>query len=135
VSDPASLRHGVDLVDIDEFRGVFDRHADFEARVFSAGESEYCRSRPDPAMHFAARFAAKEATLKALGLGIGAVGIDAKLREVEVARDGGRPRLVLTGRVARAADRRGVRGTALSLSHTRGMAVASVVMTAERMGA
>ena len=113
------LRHGIDLVDIAEFRSVFDRHAAFEPRVFSDGERDYCRSQADPAVHFAARFAAKEATLKALGLGMGAVGIDAKLREIEVTREGGPPEIRLSGRVAQAARRNGVRTTVVSLSHTK----------------
>jgi holo-[acyl-carrier protein] synthase len=125
---PEGLRHGIDLVDIAEFREVFGRHDAFAERVFTAGEREYCRARADPAMHFAARFAAKEALLKALGLGIGAVGIDARLLEIEVVRDGGPPGLVLHGKTARVARRRGVGRTALSLSHTTKLAMASVVM-------
>jgi holo-[acyl-carrier protein] synthase len=130
VSSPGNprLRHGIDLVDLAEFRRVFDRHAAFEDRVFSVGEREYCRARPDPATHFAARFAAKEATLKALGMGMGAVGIDARLKDIEVTREGGPPEIVLHGKMARAADRHGVGTTALSLSHSREAAIASVIM-------
>ena len=131
MSGPKEIRHGIDLVEIAEFRAVFDRHPAFAERVFSDDERAYCRSRPDPAVHFAARFAAKEATLKALGIGIGAVGIDGKLKEIEVARRGGRPEVVLHGRTARAARRRGVTASALSLSHTRGMAIASVVLSTD----
>jgi holo-[acyl-carrier protein] synthase len=130
VSSPGSpiLRHGIDLVDLAEFRRVFDRHAAFEERVFSDGERDYCRTRPDPTTHFAARFAAKEATLKALGMGMGAVGIDARLKDIEVKREGGSPEIVLHGRMARAADRHSVGTTVLSLSHSGGAAIASVIM-------
>lgn len=130
----ASLRHGIDLVDIAEFREVFRRHAAFEERVFSDGEREYCHAQVNPAMHFAARFAAKEAALKALGMGMGAVGIDARLKEIEVTREAGPPVLVLHGRMARAADRHQVAATALSLSHTRELAIASVVMRSDEPG-
>ena len=122
------LRHGIDLVDIAEFREVLGRHAAFEERVFSEGERAYCRTQADPAIHFAARFAAKEAALKALGLGMAAVGIDARLSDIEVTREGGCPEIVFHGKVARAARRQSVGSTALSLSHTREMAIASVVM-------
>jgi holo-[acyl-carrier protein] synthase len=124
---PIPLRHGVDLVAIEEFRAVMARHASFEERVFTAGERAYCLAQADPAVHFAARFAAKEAVLKALGAGIGAVGIDRALGEVEVVREAGSPRVVLAGRPARIARRLGCRGLALSLSHTREHALASVV--------
>jgi holo-[acyl-carrier protein] synthase len=122
------LRHGIDLVDVAEFRAVLEKHDGFAERLFTAGERAYCDSQKDPAVHLAARFAAKEAVLKALGTGLPAVGIDGRLLEIEVTRDGGRPKLRLHGRAERSARRRGVRSTALSLSHTRDAAVASVVM-------
>jgi holo-[acyl-carrier protein] synthase len=62
--------HGVDLVSIDRIRKILEREDNhFEGRVFSAGEIAYCRSKKDPHPHFAARFAAKEAYGKALGMG------------------------------------------------------------------
>ncbi len=128
-TDGVTLRHGIDLVDIGEFRRVFGSHAAFEERVFSTGERDYCRQRPDPVPHFAVRFAAKEAVLKALGKGLSAVGIHARLREIEVIRHHGAPELVLHGRMARAARRAGVGATALSLSHSGSAAIASVIMT------
>jgi holo-[acyl-carrier protein] synthase len=111
------------------------RHDRFAERVFTAGERAYCESRPDPAPHFAARFAAKEAALKALGLGIQGLGVDAVLQGVEVVREEGPPRLLLTGRAQRRARELGVRATALSLAHDGDTAIASVVMWAGTGGA
>src|SRR5207244_8510515 len=88
---------GVDLVNIPRMRDVIDRWQDrFLQRVFTEQEIAYCRARRDPVPHFAARFAAKEAALKALGTGLR---LGVSWRELEVRREGGQaPTLVLTGR-------------------------------------
>src|SRR6059058_3337064 len=88
---------GVDLVNIPRMRDVIDRWRDrFLSRVFTEDEIAYCRARKDPVPHFAARFAAKEAGLKALGTGL-RLGIS--WRELEVKRErGGPPMLILRGR-------------------------------------
>jgi holo-[acyl-carrier protein] synthase len=126
VTAPA-LRHGIDVVQVERLRGVMERSPRFEEEVFTEGERAYCRRRPDPWPHFAARFAAKEATLKALKRGIFGEGVDRALREVEVVREEGAPRLVLHGATAKAAERAGFASPALSLSHDGGIAMASVV--------
>lgn len=93
--------------------------------VFTPAEIAYCEARRHPERHFAARFAAKEALFKALS----GSGPPDFLREVEVTRDGDAPpRLVLHGRVKEAADRLGVRSALVSLSHTAGLAAASVIL-------
>ena len=66
---PAPLRHGVDLVHVPRLRAAMEGQTRFEEEVFTEGERAYCRRRADPWPHFAARFAAKEAVLKALGRG------------------------------------------------------------------
>jgi holo-[acyl-carrier protein] synthase len=124
----AHLRHGIDLVEIDQLRGAMARNPAFEARVFTASERAYCHARPDPLPHFAARFAAKEAALKALGIGITPLGIDRGLGEVEVRRHGSAPVLALSGRPQRRADALGVRPAAVSLSHAGTFAIASVLL-------
>src|SRR2546430_17446410 len=88
---------GVDLVNIPRMRDVIDRWQDrFLRRVFTEAEIAYCRARRDPVPHFAARFAAKEAGLKALGTGLR---LGMSWRELEVRRErGGAPTLVLSGR-------------------------------------
>ena len=64
---------GIDLVDVDRFRRTLARRPGLIERLFTPGEREYCQLRTDPTERFAVRFAAKEATLKSMGVGIGAV--------------------------------------------------------------
>jgi holo-[acyl-carrier protein] synthase len=61
------IYQGVDLVEIPKFAGVLERHTNFATEIFSPGEREYCASKKEPHAHFAGRFAAKEAFIKALG--------------------------------------------------------------------
>ena len=131
MSDAApSLRHGVDLVHVPRLREAMETHARFEEEVFTEGERAYCRRRADPWPHFAARFAAKEAVLKALGRGLFGEGVDRSLREIEVVRDrGGPPAVRLSGAVLARAERLRLGAAALSLSHDGDTALASVVWT------
>gem|GEM_PF-138087 len=115
---------GIDAVDVARFRRVLARRPSLLGRLFTETERAYAARAADPAARLAVRFAAKEAVLKALGVGLGA----AAFRDVEVARHGsGRPVLVLAGRAAALADERGVRRWHVSLTHTATVAVASVL--------
>lgn len=121
------LRHGVDIVEIDRIAWMIEDHADrFLERCFTVGERAYCTFNGSPlAERYAARFAAKEAAMKALGTGWSR-GI--KWTDIEIERDGdGQPRLRITGRAAEIAGGLGIAGWALSLSHTRTLAMASVI--------
>jgi holo-[acyl-carrier protein] synthase len=112
---------GIDLIEIERLELALERRPGLAGRIFRAGELAYAGSRRRPGPHLAARFAAKEAALKALG--IGGLG----LREIEV--EGGDrepPRLQLHGRAAEEAERRGLT-LAVSLTHSRGMAGAVVI--------
>lgn len=122
---------GIDVIEIPRIRESFDRHGErFRDRVYTAAETEYCKSQATPALHYAARFAAKEAFSKSLGLGI-AQGM--AWREIGVVNDSrGAPRLVLTGHAAQLAAERGVWSTHVSLSHTDAVAVAVVILEGER---
>jgi holo-[acyl-carrier protein] synthase len=115
---------GIDLAPIERVQKILARHGErFERKVFTGGERAYCRSRADAAQHFAARFAAKEATLKALGVPEGL-----SWHELEVvSREGAAPTVALSGVAAAAAAERGVTRLHLSLSHAGGQAVAVVV--------
>src|SRR2546427_13171207 len=107
---------GVDLVNIPRMRDVIDRWQDrFLQRVFTEREIAYCRARRDPVPHFAARFAAKEAALKAIGTGLR---LGVSWRELEVRRERGEaPTLVLTGRSRELGLARGGGRVLLTLSH------------------
>jgi holo-[acyl-carrier protein] synthase len=110
---------GIDAVEIDRFRRLLARRPRMARRLFTDGELAYATRRRDPAPPLAARFAAKEAVLKALGVGLGA----ARLTEV-TREDGGAPTLVLAVRAAALASDRGVHRWHLSLTHTGAAAVA-----------
>lgn len=98
----------------------------FRERVFTAGELEDCRERHDEAQALAARFAAKEACLKALGTGWRR---GFSLRDVEVVRtDGGAPAIRLAGGAATRAKECGVRAVHVSLTHEPGLAAAAVIL-------
>ena len=108
-------------------REVLDRTPRFRERVFTPRERDYCDARgAASAQHYAARFAAKEAALKALGTGwSGGVG----WRDVEVINDSsGRPELILSGTARELFRLSGATRTHLSLSHTAEHAVAQVIL-------
>ena len=117
------LSTGVDIVEISRIAGVLERYGDrFLHRIYTSGELEYCRRRPSK---LASRFAAKEATMKALGTGVRGVG----WKDIEVVRaPSGAPGIELHGRAKRRAERLQVREISVSLSHSREYAVAFVVV-------
>lgn len=116
---------GVDILEIARMEKVLARRPSFAVRVFTEEERAYCERMARPAQHYAARFAAREAVLKALGTGFShGVG----LADVSVQNnDAGRPEVVLTGRAREIADEQGIREVALSLSYTHDVAVANAV--------
>jgi holo-[acyl-carrier protein] synthase len=107
---------GTDLVEIPRFRLAMERRGQrLDERLFSDDERAYAYRQKDPAKSLAARFGAKEAVMKALGVGLWKF----KLRDVEVVRQrSGAPRVALHGRAQELASERGVRGWHLSLTHT-----------------
>lgn len=122
---------GVDIVEIERMRLALTRHPRMKERIFSEEERAYCDARNKPHIHYAMRFAAKEAVLKALGMGFSG-GI--RFTDVEVVRDErGRPEPRLTGRAAEVAHEAGVAELHLSLSFTHSTAVASAVAITEDM--
>ena len=118
---------GTDLTEIERVRRSVERFGErFLRRVYTEGEIAYCMRKKNFAESFAARFAAKEAAAKALGTGISR---GVSWQEFEVTREpGARPVLRLHGRAAHIARQMGVVHIALSLTHTREMAMAVVVM-------
>jgi holo-[acyl-carrier protein] synthase len=112
------MRIGVDLIEIERVRQALERYPGFRDRCFTAAEQEYCDSRANPAQHYAARFAAKEAVGKALGSGVLFT-----WREVEI-RGRPKPGVALSGRTKAWADRLGAGAIDLSMSHSRELATA-----------
>ncbi len=114
---------GVDLIEIDRVRRALERYPGFRERCFTDEERRYCESRPNPAQHYAARFAGKEAVGKALGFGVARA---FAWRDVEIV---GRPKpdVHLRGRVAAWADKVGAGSLDLSMTHSRGLAAAVCV--------
>lgn len=118
---------GIDIVKVDRIMASLERFGHrMEARLFTAGELEYCKQHKDPLPHLAARFAAKEAASKALGTGMsGGVGF----KQIEVIQPGGRvPTLRFHDQALRRYEALGCAASHLSLSHDGGLAVACVVL-------
>ena len=115
---------GNDLVDIDRFRRVLERTPKLRERLFTEAERSYADARADPTERYAVRFAAKEAVMKALGVGLGEI----EMRDIEVRRaESGAPEIVLHGNAAELAARRGVQRWLVTLSHSETVAQAIVV--------
>ncbi|MDZ7674354.1 MAG: holo-ACP synthase [Acidimicrobiales bacterium] len=117
---------GIDLVDVERFRVSLERTPSMLERMFTEGERAYALRANDPTERLAVRFAAKEAVMKALTVGLGAFGF----HDVEVLRDDdGVPSLGVYGPALALADDRGVTGWQVSLTHTATSAGAVVVAT------
>ena len=125
---------GVDIVEVERMAAILEKSKSFAERVFSPNECEYCNAKSRPAVHYALRFAAKEAVVKALGTGF-ADGID--VRDIEVEKNAaGKPLVNLTGKALEIAEEQGVRELSLSLSYTHTDAVAcAMAVTAEAVRA
>jgi holo-[acyl-carrier protein] synthase len=115
---------GVDAVDIERFRASLARTPSMRERLFTAEELAYVAPKVDPAPSLAARFAAREAVMKAMGVGLGAFGF----HEVWVTRAAsGAPSLAVTGRALELAVDRGITKWHLSITHSGLVAIATVV--------
>lgn len=118
---------GIDIVEVPRIAGAIKRHGErFIRRVFTDAEILYCDSKTNRVERYAARFAAKEAGMKAIGTGWKR---GVTWRDLEVRREaGGRPTLGFSGKAAEFAARLGVRRASLSLSHTVEHAIAQVIL-------
>lgn len=114
---------GIDAVDVGRFRDLLTRRPHMRDRLFTPDELASLAGREDDAASLAARFAVREATMKALGVGLGAI----DFHDVWVEKlASGAPRLVVTGRAEALARTQGVDGWHVSITHTDGVAVAVV---------
>lgn len=120
VRQPAPLSVGIDLLDIDRLERALERRPRLADRLFTDAERAYAASRARPGEHLAARFCAKEAVAKALGMEAW------NFRDVEVTSAGGPPEVTLHGTVAARAAELGVR-VSISLTHTASDAAAIAV--------
>ncbi len=117
---------GMDATEIPRIERTIADYGDrFLRRIFTEGEIEYCRSRRRSAQHFAARFAIKEAAMKALGTGRSR---GVMWRDIEVVRRGGPPQLQFHGGAARRFQAMGGRSSAITITHTDDLALAQVIL-------
>ena len=124
---------GLDATEIDRIRQTIERFGDrFLQRVFAPGEIAYANRRRNPAPHFAARFAAKEAAMKALGTGHSR---GVLWRDIEVVRLAGPPQLRFHGGAARRFQAIGATGALLSMTHSDTLALAQVVLLSSESAA
>ena len=120
---------GIDIIEIHRVERLLERHRDRLDRLFTPTEIEYCTSRRKPGQSFAARFAVKEAVLKAIGIGWRG---NVAWTDVETVLDPlGAPSVVLRGEALTLARQRGIGEFKVSISHSRENAVAFVVACAE----
>jgi len=118
---------GIDLVEIARIETILNKWEEkFLCRIYSAGEIRYCNERARPAVHFAARFAVKEAFLKAIGLGMGG---GVRFRDIETIHDErGKPIIKPAGGASSFLEAREIRSVHLSISHTNVHATAIVML-------
>ena len=119
---------GTDLIEIVRIQRAIEKNPHFMERVYTANEIAYCRRKKNAWQSFAARFAAKEAVSKALGTGIGPVG----LIEIEILNaENGQPKVVLHGKALQLAADRNIQRVHISLSHSEAYAMATAVLEGE----
>ena len=118
---------GIDIAEVDRIEQTIARFGTrFTERIFTPSEIRYCESKANKAERYAARFAAKEAGMKAIGTGWSR---GVRWRDIEVQRlPGGRPTLAFHGKAGEFFSRLGATQAHLSLTHTKGMAMAFVVL-------
>jgi len=118
---------GIDIVEISRIKNAAKKwQKNFLSKIFTDKELEYSNEKTSSYQHLAARFAAKEAVLKALGSGLTS---RMEWRDIEVWNEkSGKPNVRLTGEVERVSQSRGVKNIIISMSHTRTYAVASVIL-------
>lgn len=121
---------GVDIAEVERVKAAIERHGEtFLRRVYTAREREYCERFKNKFEHYAGRFAAKEAAMKALGTGWSR---GVRWVDVEVVRkSGSRPTIALYGEAAKIAGALGVQRVALSITHTASQAFAQVIFEGE----
>lgn len=118
---------GTDLVEVNRIEKIIQRWGErFTEKVYSQNEINYCQHKAYPAIHYAARFAAKESFLKSLNIGLG---MGVSLKDIEVVNNAqGSPQLHMNERIQGVLDKRGITAVHISMTHTREHAQAVVVL-------
>ena len=115
---------GIDITEVSRIKSLAEKHEQFLTRVYTEKEINYCNKKKNKYQHFAARFAAKESVLKALGVGWSQ---EIKWTDIEVVNEpSGKPRINTYGKVKRLMEQKEVKEILISLSHTSQYAIASV---------
>ena len=129
---PMIVGTGIDIAEVDRIEQCIARFGTrFTERVFTPDEIRYCESKANKAERYAARFAAKEAGMKAIGTGWSR---GVRWRDIEVQRlPGGRPTLAFHGKAGEFFTRLGAENAHLSLTHTKGMAMAVVILESQSL--
>jgi len=114
---------GIDITEVSRIESLVEQHEQFLTRVYTEREISYCNKKKNKYQHFAARFAAKESVLKALGVGWSQ---EIKWTDIEVVNEpSGKPRINSYGEVKRLMEQKEVKEILISLSHTSHYAIAS----------
>lgn len=118
---------GTDLVEVGRIEKIIQRWGErFTEKVYSQNEIDYCTCKAYPAIHYAARFAAKESFLKSLGIGLG---MGVSLKDIEVINNAqGNPQLKMNERIQKVLDTHGITSVHISMTHTREHAHAVVIL-------
>ncbi len=117
---------GIDMIEVDRVMDKINKNIAFKEKIFSPGEIAFCESKVNQGENYAARFAAKEAFLKATGLGLG-LGHD--LADIEISADeNGKPHILLKGSFQEKATKNGWIKIHVSLSHLQSIACAVVII-------
>ncbi len=115
---------GIDIVEIERFKKAMDRHPRIIDRLFTKTEKDYCMNRKKPHLHFAVRFAAKEAVLKSIKTGRNGVG----WKDVEIQRqDSGVPEIKLHNKAIEIKESENIKKIIVSLSFSHGSAIAAAI--------
>ena len=118
---------GTDLVEVNRMEKIIQRWGErFTEKVYSQDEIDYCTRKAYPAIHYAARFAAKESFLKSLGIGLG---MGVSLKDIEIINNAqGNPQLKMNERIRKVLDTHGIISVQISMTHTREHAHAVVIL-------
>ena len=121
---------GIDVIEVERIEDAMEEFGDrFLDRIFTEEERDYCLNQKRPAIHFAARWAAKEAVSKAFGTGIGEL---LAWQDMEIARlHSGEPEMILHGRGRQFVEERGITQVKISLTHAKNYAAANAVAMEE----